>query len=130
MICTKQVASLLKLRRRYGIAVALALTRFMLNLPYSSWMTTDFDFPNDVAKRDPSFEKKSLAVKPHAPQDSATTGTHTQPKSAHLPVLALSFLSSVALAAAPAVTPASRRVSGLSGEVTDRSRAAGLPMHQ
>ena len=29
------------------IAVALALTRFMLNLPYSSWMTTDFDFPND-----------------------------------------------------------------------------------
>ena len=33
------------------IAVALALTRFMLNLPYSSWMTTDFDFPNDVAKR-------------------------------------------------------------------------------
>ena len=49
------------------IAVALALTRFMLNLPYSSWMTTDFDFPNDVAKRDPSLEKKSLAVKPHAP---------------------------------------------------------------
>ena len=31
------------------IAVALALTRFMLNLPYSSWITTDFDFPNDVA---------------------------------------------------------------------------------
>ena len=29
------------------IAVALALTRFMLNLPYSSWITTDFDFPND-----------------------------------------------------------------------------------
>ena len=36
------------------IAVALALTRFMPNLPYSSWITTDFDFPNDVAKRDPS----------------------------------------------------------------------------
>ena len=24
------------------IAVALALTRFMLNLPYSSWITTDY----------------------------------------------------------------------------------------
>ena len=32
------------------IVVALALTRFKLNLPYSSWMTTDFDFPKDVAK--------------------------------------------------------------------------------
>eukprot|EP00731_Ephydatia_muelleri_P006888 Em0003g1136a len=84
------------------IAVALALTRFVLILPYSSWVTTDLDFLNDVAKRDSSLEKKSLAVKPHAPWDSATNGTHTQPKSAHFPVLALSFLSSVALAAAPA----------------------------
>ena len=59
------------------IAVALALTRFMLNLPYSSWMTPDFDFPNDVAKRDPSLEKKSLAVKPHDPK------TPQQPR--HIP---------------------------------------------
>ena len=36
------------------IAVALALTRFMLNLPYSSWMTTDFDF----SQTGPKFRKE------------------------------------------------------------------------
>eukprot|EP00731_Ephydatia_muelleri_P013994 Em0007g1304a len=55
---------------------------------------------------------------------STTIGTHTQPSSEHLGSLAWSFLASVA------DTPASNKVTGLSGEVMLTSNAAVLPKNQ
>ena len=55
---------------------------------------------------------------------------HVHPSSEHLASLAECFLSSAATAADPAVRPASERRDGLSGEVTVRSKAAGLPQSQ
>ena len=52
---------------------------------------------------------------------------HVHPSSEHLASLAEWFLSS---AADPAVRPASERRDGFSGEVTERSKAAGLPQSQ
>ena len=83
-----------------------------------------------VASRDASCEKASIASFPHAPYVSATRGTHNQPSSLHLGSLALCFLPSVARAADPADTPASIRVCVLSGEVTEMSKAAVLPVAQ
>ena len=55
---------------------------------------------------------------------------HTQPSSEHLRLLAWCFLASVAWAAAVADTPASNKVTGLSGEVMLTSNAAVLPKNQ
>ena len=55
---------------------------------------------------------------------------HTQPSSEHLGSLAWCFLASVAWAAAVAETPASNKVTGLSGEVMLTSNAAVLPKNQ
>ena len=52
----------------------------------------------------------------------------TQPSSEHLGSFSSCFRSSVVSAAAVAVTPASNKVCGLSGDVTDTSKAAVLPM--
>ena len=54
----------------------------------------------------------------------------TQPSSEHLGSFSSCFRSSVVSAAAVAVTPASNKVCGLSGDVTDTSKAAVLPMTQ
>ena len=61
---------------------------------------------------------------------SATRRTHNQPSSLHFASLALCFLPSVARAADPADTSASIRVCVLSGEVTEISKAAVLPVVQ
>ena len=72
----------------------------------------------------------SKASFPQAPYDSTTNGTQTQSSSLHLVSLEECFLSSVVSAATPVVTLASKRVVGLSGDVTDRSKAAALPKTQ
>ena len=54
----------------------------------------------------------------------------TQPSSAHLASLARCFLSSAAKAADPAVTLASGKMLETSGDVTVKSKAAGLPSIQ
>ena len=50
------------------------------------------------------------------------------PRSLHLASLASRFQSSVACAAAPAVTPASERICEFSSDVSDMSQAAVLPV--
>ena len=72
----------------------------------------------------------SKASFPQAPYDSTTNGTQTHPSSLHLPSLEQCFLCSVIHAATPVVTLTSNRIVGLSGDVTDRSKAAGLPKAQ
>ena len=69
---------------------------------------------------------KKQASFPQAPYDPTTNGT--QSSSLHLVSLEECFLSSVVCAATPVVTLASKRVVGLSGNVADKSEAAGLPM--
>ena len=73
------------------------------------------------------MENASKASFPHAPYDSRI---QTHPRSLHLASLASCFRSSVACAAAPAVTPASERILEFSGDVTDKSQAAVLPRTQ
>eukprot|EP00731_Ephydatia_muelleri_P021616 Em0014g207a len=66
-------------------------------------------------------------------RDKLIIGTeqiHNQPNSLHFTSLASRFLSSVACAAAPAVTPASDIMFEFSGEVTDMSQAAVFPRAQ
>ena len=66
---------------------------------------------------------------PHAPYVSVTRGSQTKTRSPHLS-LAECFLTSPVWAAAHAQTPVSDKVSLLSGEVTQMSKAAGLPLDQ
>ena len=66
------------------------------------------------------------AYLPQAPYDSETRGMHVHPSSEHFLSLAECFLSSVATAADPAVTPASERLDGLSGDLTVRSKNSWL----
>eukprot|EP00731_Ephydatia_muelleri_P006606 Em0003g854a len=83
-----------------------------------------------MARREARLENDSIASFPHAPYDSTTRGIHNQPNSLHFTSLASCFLSSVACAAAPAVTPASDIMFEFSGEVTDMSQAAVFPRTQ
>ena len=55
-------------------------------------------------------------------------GMQLQLSSSQIPECACIFRCSVAKAAAPAVCPASETMSGFSGDDTDRSNAAGLPL--
>ena len=73
-----------------------------------------------MASLEASWEIDSKASFPQAPYDSTTNGTQTQSSSLHLVSLDECFLSSVISAATPVVTLASKRVVGLSGDVTDR----------
>ena len=81
-----------------------------------------------MASREASWKVDSKASFPQAPYDSTTNGT--QSSSLHLVSLEECFLSSVVCAATPVVTLASKRVVGLSGNVADKSEAAGLPKTQ
>ena len=83
-----------------------------------------------VARSEASLEKASIASLPQAPYDSTTSGMQVHPSSEYLASLAECFLSSAATAADPVVRPASERRDGFSGEVTERSKAAGLPQSQ
>ena len=76
------------------------------------------------------METASKASFPHAPYVSTTRGIQIHPRSQHLASLVSCFWSSVAYAAAPAVTPASERILEFSGDVTDKSQAAVLPRTQ
>ena len=66
------------------------------------------------------------ASQPLDPTHHRSQGIETHPRSPHLPSLLLCFLISEASAAAPGDTPASDKLSELSG-VTEKSNAAGLP---
>ena len=79
-------------------------------------------------RRDASFLKVSEASWPQAPNDSTTRGMLLQPSSSQIPEFACIFRCSVAKAAEPAMCPASETMSGFSGDDTDRSNAAGLPL--
>ena len=72
-------------------------------------------------RREASFLNVLEASWPQAPNDST-------PSSSQIPEFACIFRCSVAKAAAPAVCPASETMSGFSGDDTDRSNAAGLPL--
>ena len=60
--------------------------------------------------------------------EASWPGMQLQPSSAQIPEFACIFRCSVAKAAEPAVCPASETMSGFSGDDTDRSNAAGLPL--
>ena len=83
-----------------------------------------------VARCEASLEKAWTASLPQARYDSTTRGMHVHPSSEHLASLAECFLSSAATAADPVVKPASERRDGFSGEITERSKAVGLPQSQ
>ena len=99
-------------------------------MEYMNKVKIDLGLHGRVASREASCEKASMGSFPHAPYVSVTRGTHNQPCSSHLASLFLHFLSSVALAAEPADTPTSNKVSVLSGDVTNMSNAAVLPVAQ
>ena len=109
---------------------ALARTSVKFRRPYKLETTLDLGVLVLVARCEASLEKAWTAFLPQAPYDSTTMGMHVDPSSEHLASLAECFLSSAATAADPAVRPASERRDGFSGEVTERSKAAGLPQSQ
>eukprot|EP00731_Ephydatia_muelleri_P035276 Em0111g1a len=61
---------------------------------------------------------------------STTRGMQAHPNSSHFVSLLLCFLFSANRAAEPAVTLASSRALDCSVDVTDKSKAAGLPRSQ
>ena len=77
-----------------------------------------------MAKR----EKTPCASLPQLPNVSTATGMHDHPSAWHLASLAACFLVSAAKAAAPSLMLASFRVTGVRGEVTVTSKAAGLAL--
>ena len=79
-----------------------------------------------MARRAARREKDCCASVPQHPYDSTAREMHTHPSSAHFESLALCFLASANRAEDPHRTLASVKVIGLSGEVTVRSKAAGL----
>ena len=110
---------------------ALARTSVKFRRPYKLETTLDLGVLVLVARNEASLEKASIASLPQAPYDSTTSGMQVHPSSEHLASLPeCFFLSSAATAADPAVRPASERRDGFSGEVTERSKAAGLPQSQ
>ena len=79
-------------------------------------------------RREASFLNVLEASWPQAPNDSTTRGMQLQPSSSQIPEFACIFRCSVAKAAEPAVCLASETMSGFSGDDTDKSNAAGLPL--
>ena len=104
---------------------ALARSNVKFRRPYKLETTLDLGVLVLVARCE-----ASLHTLPQAPYDSTTRGMHVYPSSEHLASLAECFLSSAATATDPAVRPAAERRDGFSGEVTERSKAAGLPQNQ
>ena len=83
-----------------------------------------------MARREASILNESMASFPQAPYDSATRGIQHHPKALHLGSFSMCLLSSVDNAAAPADNPATDKTLGFSGDVTEISKAAGLPRAQ
>ena len=109
---------------------ALASTSIKFRWPYKLETTLDLGVLVLVARCEASLEKAWTASLPQAPYDSTTRGMHVYRSSEHLASLAECFLSSAATAADLAVRPASERRDEFSGEVPERSMAAGLPQSQ
>ena len=76
------------------------------------------------------MENASKASFPHALYVFHYQRDTDHPRSLHLTSLASCFRSSVACAAAPAVSPASERILEFSSDLTDVSQAAVLPRTQ
>ena len=83
-----------------------------------------------MARREASILYESMASFPQAPYDSATRGIQHHPKALHLGSFSMCLRSSVDNAAAPADNPATDKTLGFSGDVTEISKAAGLPRAQ
>ena len=111
-------------------ALALALTRVMLNLPYSPDTAENLGQPVRVANRVASLSRHLPASSPQQPYVSTVKGIQTHPKRLHLSSLAACLRSSAADAADPAITLASFKVEVFSGDVMVKSKAAGLPNSQ
>ena len=94
----------------------MARTRVILRWPYRLETTLDLGALDLVARCDASLEKAFTASLPQEPYDPDTRGMNVHPSSEHFLSLAECFLSSVAAAADPAVTPASERIDGLRGD--------------
>ena len=109
---------------------ALACISVKFRRPYKLETTLDLGVLVLVARCEASLEKAWTASLPQAPYDSTTRGMHVHPSSEHIASLAKCFLSSVATAADPAVRSTSERRDGFSGDVTERSKVAGLPQSQ
>ena len=111
---------------RKSNALAFARTSVRFSRPYRLEITCDFGELLLVARCDASLENTLMASLPHAPYDSTIKGMHTHPSSKHFAPFSACFLCSATTAADPAVRPASWIREEFSGEVTERSRAAGL----
>ena len=83
-----------------------------------------------MARREASILNESMASFPQAPYDSATRGIQHHPKALHLGSFSMCLRSSVDNAAAPADNPATDKTLEFSGDVTEISKAAGLPRAQ
>ena len=113
-----------------NMALALALTRTMLSLPYRANAAEDLERAVQVAIRAASLSRHLMASSPQHPYVSTAKGMQTQPKRLHFASLVACLRASAADAADPAVTLASFKVVGFSGDVTVKSNAAGLPNSQ
>ena len=92
-----------------------------------SLAAVDLGRPCCRASRVAKQEKTHCASLPQLPNVSTARGMHDRPSAWHL-ALAACFLVSAAKAAAPSWMLASFRVTGVRGEVTVTSKAAGLAL--
>ena len=101
-----------------------------LSLLYSSDSTADFVLPDVMARWEASILNEFMAFFSQAPYDSATRGIQHHPKALHLGSFSVCLRSSVDNAAATADNPATDTILGFSGDVTEISKADGLPKAQ
>ena len=96
-----------------NMALALALTRTMLSLPYRADAAEDLERAVRVAIRAASLSRHLMASSPQHPYVSTAKGMQTQPKRLHFASLVACLRASAADAADPAVTLASFKVGGI-----------------
>ena len=102
----------------------------MLSLPYRADAAEDLERAVRLAIRAASLSRHLMASSPQHPYVSTAKGMQTQPKRLHFASLVACLRASAADAADPAVTLASFKVVGFSGDVTVKSNAPGLPNSQ
>ena len=106
------------------MALQLALPKTNPRWLYSPKMVLDLGSFSLVERRPASLEKHPKPI------TSTTSGMQTQPNSSHFLSLVLCFLFSATKAAEPAIMLASSKTLVCSVDVTDKSKAAGLPRSQ
>ena len=94
------------------MALALDRTRMIPSLPYKLDRIIDFDLFVMMTTREAIKENVLHASAPHAPYVSMAKGVHRHPGSEHLTSYFECLRTSVALAAVPAETPASKIIEG------------------